>query len=198
MLGLVLALFGGVMGYGLLGWSAGGFAAGAAIGVFAGWASDLRDRLVKIEKRLARLEQLDRRWEPAQAQTTAAGPDPRVPDPRVPDARVPNARAASGLPPERDLAEAARGMAEAAAARRAAQAAAARTTAESAAAGAASGSAAQPERAAAEHDGAPAGTDRAPADTDRAAAAAAERGRRRARQFPRQPQLGSQDLFLLR
>ncbi|HET8697529.1 MAG TPA: DUF2339 domain-containing protein [Gammaproteobacteria bacterium] len=167
MLGVVLALIGGVMGYGLLGWSTGGFVAGAAIGALAGWASDLRDRLVKIEKRLAGLEQRDSWPEQVHGDTTAAAQD---------------ARAAGAQRPEEDLAAAARSMAEAADAR---------TAAEPATAGAASGDAAQPGRAAAQHDA-------AAADTDRAAAAAAERGRRRARQAAREPELGSLDIFLQR
>ncbi|HEX5046345.1 MAG TPA: DUF2339 domain-containing protein [Gammaproteobacteria bacterium] len=78
MLALVLALIGGLVGFAFFGWSMSGFAAGAAIGALAGWSSELRDRVVKLERRLGRLEKSER-------QTAAPSPSPE-PEPVAPGA----------------------------------------------------------------------------------------------------------------
>src|SRR3954468_19348773 len=84
MLVLVLALIGGFVGFTSLGWSTGGFVAGAAIGALAGWSSELRNRVVKLERRLSRVEKSERPMaapapEPEQAAYDAMPPD-AIPD----------------------------------------------------------------------------------------------------------------------
>src|SRR5262245_36491649 len=83
MLVLVLALVGGVLGFGLLGWHMGGFAAGAAIGALVGWSNELGDRVRRLEQRLSRVEKAGRQAaaqapqpEEAAADETVAAPAP--------------------------------------------------------------------------------------------------------------------------
>src|SRR5690242_2526599 len=80
MLALVLALIGGLAGFAFLGWSMGGFAAGAAIGAVMGWSSELRDRVLKLERRLGRLEAFERQTAYAPAPEQGATAPNAVPD----------------------------------------------------------------------------------------------------------------------
>src|SRR5262245_28130509 len=79
MLVFVLALVGGVVGFASLGWSPGGFAAGAAIGALAGSIAELRDRVFKLEQRLGRAERVEnaaaRAQKSAHAAAAATAPD---------------------------------------------------------------------------------------------------------------------------
>lgn len=105
---LALALVGGVLGFAFLGWSTGGFAAGAAIGALAAWSSQLGDRVRGLEQRLSRVEKAERaaaahvpQGEQVAASLTVTAPDhvarpgaAPAPTPRAPEQPSPLAAAA--------------------------------------------------------------------------------------------------------